>query len=36
MEINLLYLGAVAFGLLLIGVVFTVIEFTNHVDSSKD
>jgi hypothetical protein len=32
MEINLLYLGAVVFGLLLVGVGFTVIEFRTKVD----
>jgi hypothetical protein len=31
MEINLLYLGAVVFGLLLIGVGFTVVEFRTNV-----
>jgi len=36
MEINLLFMGAVAFGLLLVGVVFTVIEFKNTVDPKKD
>jgi hypothetical protein len=35
MEINLLYMGAVVFGLLLIGVGFTVIEFKNNVDPPK-
>lgn len=36
MELNLLYMGAVVFGLLLVGLGFTVIEFRTNVHTPND